>query len=125
MKQHHQKQLIGMLAALALCAPLAAQAASSGVAELTPEHFAQLDRNKDGGISRDEYEQFMRDAFRDLDKNGDGRLSPQEAAAILSPEQFKSVDTDNSNDITLDELIAHVMRDFDAHDYNRDGKLQR
>lgn len=123
MRQYDHKSLGGLLAAVVLCMPLVSQAAAP-VTDLTPEQFAKLDRNKDGAISRDEYEQFMRDAFRELDKDGDGRLTQKEADSILTPQQFRQVDKDNSNDITLDELVAQVMRDFDKHDYNRDGKLQ-
>ena len=117
------KKLITLAFALSLVYPLAASA-ETPAPELTPEHFAQLDRNKSGGISKEEYEQFMIESFSKLDTDRNLRLSKAEAAKVLSPEQFKQVDKDNSNDITLDEFIDHVMRDFDRWDQNKDGQLQ-
>lgn len=116
-------KLISLAFTAVLGLPLAA-AAQASERELTPEHFAQLDRNKSGGISKEEYEQFMIESFSKLDTDRNLRLSKAEAAKVLSPEQFKQVDKDNSNDITLDEFIDHVMRDFDRWDQNKDGQLQ-
>lgn len=92
-------------------------------AELSPEHFKQLDRNGDGGISRDEYEQFMRESFQKLDADGNKRLSKAEATKVMTPEQFAAVDKNNDGEVTLDEFIEHTMRDFDRHDYDGDGVL--
>lgn len=94
------------------------------IPELTPEHFSQLDRNKSGGISKDEYEQFMRESFQKLDTDGNKRLNKTEAGAVLTPEQFASVDRNGDGELTLDEFIEHVMRDFDRYDYDKDGTLR-
>ncbi|WP_397473429.1 EF-hand domain-containing protein [Pusillimonas sp.] len=110
---------------LALAGAVHAQAPSGPQAELTPEHFAKLDRNGDGGISREEYEQFMRESFQKLDTDGNQRLSRAEAGAVLTPEQFDAVDANNDGELTLDEFIAHTMRDFDRHDYDGDGMLRQ
>lgn len=114
------KKLLPLAFAFACTLPLAATAQP----ELTPEHFAQLDRNKSGGVSKEEYEQFMIESFSKLDTDRNLRLSKAEAAKVLSPEQFALVDKDNSGDITLDEFIEHVSRDFDRWDLNKDGQLQ-
>ncbi len=99
----------------------AQQASSAPV--LTPEHFAQLDRNKSGGITKDEYEQFMRDSYKKMDKDSNQRLTPNETAGVLTAEQFTLVDVNKDGSLTLDEFIEHVMRDFDRYDYDKDGKL--
>lgn len=117
------KKIIPLAFSLVLAMPLATQA-QSAQPELTPEHFAQLDRNKSGGVSKDEFEQFMRDSFKQMDTDRSNTLSKAEAAKVLSPEQFAQVDKDNSGDLTLDEFIEHVMRDFDRWDLNKDGVLQ-
>jgi len=102
----------------------APQAQTAAQPELTPEHFKQLDRNDDGGISRDEYEAFMRESFNKLDTDGNKRLSKAEASKVLTSEQFEAVDVNKDGELTLDEFIAHTMRDFDRHDYDGDGVLQ-
>lgn len=91
---------------------------------LTPEHFAALDRNKSGGVSKEEYEVFMRESFQKMDKNGDKRLTPAETSDVLTAEQFAAVDANKDGVITLDEFIEHVMRDFDRYDYDKDGQLK-
>lgn len=91
---------------------------------LTPEHFAALDRNKSGGVSKEEYETFMRESFQKMDKNGDNRLTPAETSDVLTTEQFAMVDANKDGTITLDEFIEHVMRDFDRYDYDKDGRLK-
>lgn len=117
------KKFLPLALAICLAAPLAAHA-QAPAAELTPEHFAALDRNNSGGISKDEYEQFMREAYRKLDTDGNQSLSPQEAAKVLSAEQFAAVDANNDGQVTLDEFMEHVMRDFARYDTNGDGVLQ-
>ena len=122
MKTFRFKPAACLLAGLLVAATAQAQQAASQPA-LTPEHFAQLDRNKSGGISKDEYEQFMRESFQKLDKDGNQRLTPAEAGEVITTEQFGVVDVNKDGTITLDEFIEHVMRDFDRYDYDKDGKL--
>lgn len=92
---------------------------------LTPEHFEHLDTNRDGVLSEAEYQQFMKEAFKKLDKDGSGGLTLDEVETLLTPAQFKEVDRNDDGKITLDELIDHVMKDFQRADSNKDGKLQR
>ena len=126
MKNNSIKPLIAAFGlALALTGAAYAQSSPTPQGDLTPEHFAQLDRNGDGGISRDEYEQFMRESFRKLDTDGNQRLSRAEASVVLTPEQFDTVDANNDDEVTLDEFIEHTMRDFDRHDYDGDGVLRQ
>lgn len=124
MKNIAIKPMLACGLALALAGAAHAQTAPAPQTELTPGHFSALDRNGDGGVSRDEYEQFMRDSFRKLDTDGNQRLSKAEASAVMTPQQFAAVDHNNDGELTLDEFIEHVMRDFDRHDYDRDGTLR-
>lgn len=122
MKAFSLKSAALVLTGLVLAAGAHAQQPSSDPV-LTPEHFNQLDRNKSGGITKDEYEQFMRDSYKKMDKDGNQRLTPNETTDVLTTEQFNVVDVNKDGSVTLDEFIAHVMRDFDRYDYDKDGKL--
>lgn len=119
------KKILPLAFSLALLGSTAAVAASNPpVVELTPEHFAQLDKDKSGGISKAEYEQFMREAYKQLDTDGSNSLSRGETSKMLTPEQFDAIDTDKNGELSLDEFIAQVTHDFDRHDSDKDGVLQ-
>ena len=49
-----------------------------GVPGLSPQAFRRFDRDGDGFIERGEAEGSIADYFDDLDKNKDGKLSPEE-----------------------------------------------
>ena len=117
------KKLLIVAVAGALSGPVVTQAQSVQV-ELTPEHFAQLDRDKSGGISMDEYERFMRDSFEKLDTDRNNSLSRVETSKVLTADQFAALDGDKDGKVTLDEFLKHVRDDFDRHDRNQDGILQ-
>jgi hypothetical protein len=91
-----QSRLIAAAVAAAFAAPLAAQtpstqtgsaessgAASAGVtAQPGAAMFRELDKNKDGFISREEAKGSPHESqFDKLDKDGDGKLSNSEHAA--------------------------------------------
>src|SRR5690606_30605894 len=114
MRDITMKKILPLAFSLALIGSTAVAATSNApVTQLTPEHFAQLDTDKSGGISKSEYEQFMRAAHKQLDTDGSNSLSRAETSKILTPEQFDAIDTDKNGELSLDELIAQVMLDFD------------
>ena len=125
MKKLSLKPAAFLLAGLLVAATAAQAQQAAPQPDLTPEHFAQLDRNKSGGITKDEYEQFMRESFQKMDKDGNQRLTPNETVEVITTEQFGVVDANKDGTITLDEFIEHVMRDFDRYDYDKDGKLTK
>jgi hypothetical protein len=65
-------------------APTAASATPNG-----PAIVAQLDANKDGKVSADEYRGPMINRFDKLDSNKDGTLSPAERQAAAQPPRKK------------------------------------
>ena len=119
------KTILPLVFSLALFGSTAMAAITNApVTELTPEHFAHLDKDNSGGISRAEYDQFMRDTHKQLDTDGNNSLSRAETSKVLTPGQFDAIDADKNGELSLDELIAQVMHDFDRQDTNKDGILQ-
>jgi Ca2+-binding EF-hand superfamily protein len=93
-----------------------AQAAS---ADNLSKRFDQMDLNKDGQLTPDEIskahdmrrtamrEKFA-EQFKSADKNGDGGLSKEEAAAMPRiAEHFDELDTNKDGIVTQEELQAH------------------
>lgn len=96
----------------------------SGGGEIPQDQLVKLDMNKDGSVSKEEYNQAMTAAFKNLDKNSDNALTPEEVGTILTPEQFAAVDADKDGKISNEEMITQVTSDFDAADTNKDGQLK-
>jgi len=99
-------------------------AVPSGTAEIPQDQLTKLDINKDGVVTREEYNQAMTAAFKNLDKNSDNSLTPEEVGTILTPEQFASVDANKDGKISNEEMITQVTTDFDTADTNKDGQLK-
>jgi Ca2+-binding EF-hand superfamily protein len=99
--------------------------------EAARKYISELDKNKDGSLSKDELPADMREGFADLDANKDGKLSAEELehhAQALSQRgtpveviSFWVVDAD-TNPPSRDELqnVYDLLRKADS---NNDGKL--
>jgi len=103
------------------------------------EFFKMVDENKDGAVTREEYDAVVKKAreaqenrlseeFKRMDRDGDGKLSEAEWANS----QFKEADKNKDNAVTLSEFIQTRMKGFfvifipggfRAADANRDGKV--
>jgi Ca2+-binding EF-hand superfamily protein len=108
---------------LATFSPAVAQSAPAA-APLTQGHFDHLDKDKNGKISKAEYQAYMGQAFDKLDTNRNASLSRDEAGKILTVEQVAVVDGNKDGGISRAEFLNHVTLEFDQNDRNRDGHLQ-
>lgn len=98
--------------ALAIAAPLSAAPSAEGSVQLSPAQMQRLDTDKNGVVSRSEYQAFMEESFAKLDANGDGYLSKSELPKDLTAEQFAAMDTNKDGKISRAEFIKQVMKEY-------------
>lgn len=98
--------------ALAITAPVSAAPSSEGSVQLSPAQMQRLDTDKNGAVSRSEYQAFMEESFAKLDANGDGHLSKNELPDSLSAEQFAAMDSNKDGKISRAEFIKQVMKEY-------------
>jgi Ca2+-binding EF-hand superfamily protein len=116
-----------LMAAVLVAATFGAQAAST---DASPKPgFAQLDKNGDGSISRDEAANHARlsQNFDRIDINKDGALSQEELRAARPHRHHARVDANQDGTISRDEAknAPRLAENFDAIDANKDGILSR
>ncbi len=70
--------------------------------------FGRYDKDRDGGIARDEYLASRRKAYVKLDTNGDGRLSFDEWAAKTTA-KFAGADRDRSGSLSATEFATTAV----------------
>ena len=99
----------GLASLLALCCAL--PAAGPCAAQSRSSYFDAVDTDHDGRVSLAEFQERMSWAFRQMDRNGDQVLSPQEQLVPNAPE------------LTLAELRQRQAEQFRRQDKNRDGSL--
>lgn len=94
----------------------------------TPAHFRELDRDGNGRVSAAEW-YYDRETFRRIDHNGDNWISQREFLGETDVDDdaedlFAYLDADDDRRVTRDEWHGTRAR-FDALDRNRDGVLTR
>lgn len=87
-------------------------------------HLKQLDSNKDGGVSKAEYQAFMQAGFAKLDADGDGSLRREDVGSAVTDKQFKDMDTNGDSRVSRNEFMSQVMKDFASADRSSDGTLK-
>jgi Ca2+-binding EF-hand superfamily protein len=134
------RRLLGLFSLAALAAPLPLLADES-------DTFTNLDKNKDGFVTKDEVPEDKQKHFerllRNNDKNSDGKLSREEftakaeeprnpapaAGGVAAPqfdpaEYFKRLDRDGDGKISKEEAPDRMKEGFDRIDTNGDGKIE-
>lgn len=86
-------------------------AAGNASAQSASSYFEAVDVDGDGRVSLAEFLERMSWAFRQMDRNGDGVLSPDEQ---LVP---------NAPTVTLEDLHRRLSEQFRRQDRNHDGWL--
>ena len=92
---------------------LALSAGTSTLAQSSSDYFAVVDLDSDGRVSLEEFQERMGWAFRQMDRNADGVLSPDEQLVAHAPT------------LTLSEHRHRLAELFARQDKDRDGWLSR
>ena len=99
----------------------------------------RYDTNKDGVVDRAEWKAGQEARFKQLDTNGDGKLTQDELFArtpaignsVLPTDRqaqrqsayFQLLDADKDGVVTLAEFMAQADRNFARCDINKDGRI--
>jgi Ca2+-binding EF-hand superfamily protein len=100
--------------------------------------WQELDANKDGAVSKKEYDAFHADHFKQLDANKDGKVTQEEMDAMHKKmmdkckpryeDRFKEVDVNGDGMLSKEEAeigMPMVFAHFDETDTDKDGKISR
>ena len=104
----------------------------------------ELDKNKDGVVSKKEFEAFHADRFKELDANKDGKLSEEEMDHDMGENRanrpmrqlgqdpfdrrFDEVDINHDGGLSKDEAeigMPMLFKHYDEIDANKDGKMTK
>jgi len=91
--------------------PAPAPAAPLGAVDGSTDYVARMDADRDGRVSLAEYQDWLSYAFKRMDANGDGVLSPDELPG------------GRGKPVTLADHRQTVAERFARQDRNRDGFL--
>ena len=101
---------------------LAAFAPTSGWTDEIPPPYdpraahAATDRNHDGEINRDEFEQRIIQVFYFADVDRDGFVTIGQLQVFDEAHLFETADVDGDSRLSLSEFLAARSEDFDAAD---------
>lgn len=93
-------------------------------AQRMEEHFAKLDADKSGSISRDEFNAAHQPGERggrgEHGRRGEGRKGMGHGGGMM---MLHMADTNKDKAVSKDEFLAAHAKHFDTADANHDGKL--
>src|SRR5437899_10398785 len=104
-----------------------------------PRGLMRYDTNKDGFVDRAEWKAGQEARFKQLDVNGDGKLTqdelfartpgagnsvlPTDRQAQRQSSYFQLLDADKDGAVSLAEFMAEADRNFARCDVNKDGRI--
>jgi len=93
----------------------------------TVELLRLMDKDRNGKVSRAEFDSFMNKEFDSLDEKRDGELDENELAQLhwnyLSTQLLPLMDKDKSGKVSRSEFMSFMNQEFDRLDTNHDGLL--
>jgi Ca2+-binding EF-hand superfamily protein len=109
-----------LLGLLLVTGPAMAQTASPPTLK---EWFQLKDKNGDGKLDREEFQQAVVEMFFFRDKDKNGYLTIEELQGTASPAAVKAASRKGQEGLTLDEFVNALFKDFAAADTDGDGDL--
>jgi Ca2+-binding EF-hand superfamily protein len=133
--------LLGAGAAAMAADPMASFATGGYANQLrTPQMMHKIDTNKDGMVSKDEWDTYQQKLFAMLDADHSGALDDQEfmkahqndvasfatggfATALRTSEMFTKLDGDHDGKVSREEFVAYQAKLFDMMDTGKTRML--
>jgi Ca2+-binding EF-hand superfamily protein len=98
-----------------------------------------MDKDKNGTISKDEFLQYLSEAFDRVDVNKSGQLERNELNSAKFPfskrtraataadvrQLVRLMDADQNGTVSKDEFLQYMSQTFDRLDVNQSGELER
>lgn len=119
---HDSSRYLAAVSLLVLIAIGAGAMAQTGPSPTLRDWFQRHDRNVDGAIDREEFQQAVVEAFYFRDTTRSGYLTAEQLQGA-SPEAVRAASRKDDHRLSLDEYVNALFRDFEAMDGDADGKL--
>jgi len=85
--------------------------------------FAETDKNHDGVIDHEEFQERLVDVFYSADANKDGFLDPTELKRLIFPDDFNVDDRNHDGRVSMHEFLRVRFLDYTSADTDGDGVL--
>jgi Ca2+-binding EF-hand superfamily protein len=117
---HARNIILTVLALIVLAAPIFAQ---SPAQPDWKERFRAHDKNGDGRIDREEFQQWMVEVFYFRDKDRKGYLVLADFQGTIGLETLKVINRKGDGKLTLTEFLNAAFLDFQAIDADKNGYI--
>jgi len=122
----------GAAALVATILMSAAWAADSNMTHADPAYWlSRIDTDRNGSVSREEFDAGRTKMFKTVDTNGDGTVTTAERRAAVDkwnrdrPNQEVRISDDRLKEVSLNAFTANTTILFDKLDTDKDGKVSQ